>query len=53
MDYTSVFLKEDNLYYINGFIQSGELVTLIDTDYDEAIKAILEKNLRQETQSLH
>ncbi|MBR4129572.1 MAG: adenylate kinase [Bacteroidaceae bacterium] len=45
MDYTPDSLKEDNLYYINGFIQSGELVTLIETDYEETIKSILEKKI--------
>ena len=28
-------LKEDNHYYINGFAQSGEQVTLIDRDYED------------------
>ena len=45
MDYTSDSLKEDNLYYINGFIQSGEQVTLIETDYEETVKSILEKKI--------
>ena len=48
MDYTSDSLKEDNLYYIKGFIQSGEQVTLIEKDYkdyEETIKAILEKKI--------
>lgn len=42
-DFTSDSLKTDNHYYIYGFIQSGEHVTLIDTDYEETIKAILGK----------
>ena len=43
MNYTSDSLKKDNHYYINGFIQSGENVTLIDTDYEKSIKSILKK----------
>ena len=43
MNYTSDSLKKDNHYYINGFIQSGEYVTLIDTDYEESLKSILNK----------
>ena len=42
MDITPRSLIEDNHYYINGFLQSGEQVILIDTDYEETIKAILE-----------
>ena len=42
-EFTSDFLKTDNHYYINAFSQSGEQVTLIDSDYEETIKAILEK----------
>ena len=45
MDYTSDSLKEDNHYYINGFIQSREHVTFIDTDYEETIKSILENKM--------
>lgn len=41
-DITSDSLKEDNHYYINGFFQSGEKVSLIDTNYEETIKTILE-----------
>lgn len=41
-DITSDSLKEDNHYYINGFVQSGEKVSLIDTNYEETIKTILE-----------
>ena len=43
INYTSDSLKKDNHYYINGFIQSGENVTLIDTDYEKSIKSILKK----------
>ena len=35
-------LKEDNHYYINGFAQYGEQVMLIDADYKDTIKSILE-----------
>ena len=42
MDFTSDSLKEDNHYYINGFAQYGEQVMLIDTDYKDTIKSILE-----------
>ena len=45
MDHTAYSLKEDNHYYINGFIQSGEHVTLIDTNYEETIKSILETKI--------
>lgn len=41
-DIKSDSLKEDNHYYINGFVQSGEKVSLIDTNYEETIKTILE-----------
>ena len=44
VDYTSDSLKEDNHYYINGFAQYGEPVMLIDTDYEDTIKSILENN---------
>ena len=42
VDFTSESLKEDNHYYINGFAQYGEPVMLIDTDYEDTIKTILE-----------
>jgi len=35
-------LKEDNHFYINGFDRYGEQVMLIDTDYKDTIKSILE-----------
>ena len=44
VDFTSESLKEDNHYYINGFAQHGEPVMLIDTDYEDTIKFILENN---------
>ena len=42
VDFTSDSLKEDNHYYINGFAQYREQVMLIDTDYEDTIKSILE-----------
>ena len=44
MDFTSDSLKEGNHYYINGFAQNGEQVMLIDTDYENTIKSILDNN---------
>ena len=38
---TSHSLKSDNHYYIDGFTQCGESVTLIDSDYEETIKALI------------
>lgn len=35
-------LKSDNHYFINGFTQSGEQVTLIDRDYEETIESLLD-----------
>ena len=40
---TSNSLKFDNHYYIDGFTQCGESVTLIDTDYEEAIASLIGK----------
>ena len=34
-------LKADNHNYIEGFAKNGEQVTLIDTDYDAAIIAVI------------
>jgi 2-phosphoglycerate kinase len=45
MDFTIESLKADNRYYINAFTHSGERVMLIDTDYDEIIRAIQEYSL--------
>ena len=42
VDLTPESLKEDNHYYINGFAQSGEQVMLIDRDYENTIRTILE-----------
>ena len=42
VNFLSESLKEDNHYYINGFTQYGEPVMLIDTDYVDTIKSILE-----------
>ena len=36
-------LKKDNHYYIQGFTQSGEDITIIDDDYNETIKTLLSK----------
>ena len=35
-------LKEDNHYYINGFAQYGEQVMLIDINYEDTIKTIID-----------
>ena len=40
-DFTFHSLKSDNHYYIDGFTQCGESVTLIDTDYEDTIKALI------------
>ena len=37
-DITPESLMEDNHYFINGFVQSGEPVSLINTDYEDTIK---------------
>ena len=42
-DFTPESLKSDNHSYIDSFIRSGEQITLIDTDYENAIKMIIEK----------
>lgn len=41
-DCTMEALKEDNHRCIEGFRLSGEPVTLIDADYEQAIRALLE-----------
>ena len=41
-DYTTHSLKADNHYYINTFTRRGEQITLINTDFEETIKALLE-----------
>ena len=40
---TAEKLKEDNHFYIGGFGKYGEAVTLIDSDHEETIKALLEE----------
>ena len=45
-DISSDSLKADNHYYIDGFAQNGEQITLIDFDYEETINAILEEKTR-------
>ena len=40
-DCISESLKADNHYYINGFSQSGEQVTLIDDDYNATIESLI------------
>lgn len=40
-DNTAKSLKRENLYYINGFSQNGEQVTLIDLDYKTTIEALI------------
>ncbi len=42
VDFTSESLKEENHYYINGFAQYGEQVMLIDTNYEDTIKTIID-----------
>ena len=42
-DYTSDSLKADNHYYIKSFTQIDEEITLIDGDFEETIKALLER----------
>lgn len=41
-DFTSDSLKADNHHYIEAFARSGEKVTLIDTDYEETMKTLLD-----------
>ena len=36
-------MKADNRRYIEGFRQAGERIVLIDTDYEKAIRTVLEK----------
>ena len=43
-DYTLKSLKADNKYYIDGFTQSGEQVTLINTSYENTINSLLEED---------
>ena len=39
--YTIDSLKADNRKYIGGYVRSGEQITLIDTDYELTIDALL------------
>ena len=36
-------MKAENWKYIEGFQQAGENIVLINTDYEKAIRAVLEK----------
>ena len=42
-DFTSDTLKADNNDYIDAFTRSGEDIALIDSDYEETIKTVLEE----------
>lgn len=42
-DFTTQSLKADNHYYIDMFSQNGEQISLIDTDYEKSIKAIMKR----------
>ena len=42
-DDTPDILKEDNHHYINAFSLSGEQIVLIDRDYEETIKTLIER----------
>ena len=42
-DCTIDSMKADNRRYIEGFRQAGERIMLIDTDYEKAIRIVLEK----------
>ena len=42
-DYTIESLKFDNKYYIDAFTQSGEQITMIDTDYWQTVEELLEQ----------
>ena len=39
--YTAEFLKADNRKYIEGFRKAGEQVVLIDSDYEQTIRTLL------------
>ena len=41
-DFTPDSLKADNHHYIEAFARNGEQVTLIDTDYEETMKTLLD-----------
>lgn len=40
-DCVSESVKADNQYYINGFSQNGEQVTLIDNDFNTTIESLI------------
>lgn len=40
-DCTPESLKADNHYYINGFSQNGEQITLIDMDFNATIESLI------------
>ena len=40
---TNDSMKAENWKYIEGFQQAGENIVLINTDYEKAIRAVLEK----------
>ena len=42
-DCTIDSMKADNRRYMEGFRQAGERIVLIDTDYEKAIRTVLEK----------
>ena len=42
VDFTPESLKADNHHYIEAFTRIGEQVTLIDTDYEETMKMLLD-----------
>ncbi len=42
---TPAVLKRDNRFYIDGFVNAGEPVTVIEKDYNETIKNIISTNI--------
>ncbi|MBR4239593.1 MAG: adenylate kinase [Prevotella sp.] len=46
-DYTPDSLKADNHHYIEAFTRSREQVTLIDADYEETMKTLLDTKIKQ------
>ena len=45
-------LKEDNRRYIDAFKEGGEKVTLIESDYEETIRTVLEELHPRNTSSI-
>jgi gluconate kinase len=39
-------LKEDNKHYLEGFVQAGEQVVLIDDSFERTIEALVENEIR-------